>query len=60
MGRGLTHLISIKGLNSLSCIAIGSCTQVFLCSNDTFQMGFPAGYLLPDKGETFQNETLSC
>ena len=42
MGRGLTHLISIKGLDSLSCIAIGSCTQVFLSSNDTFQMGFPA------------------
>jgi len=60
MGRGLTHLISIKGLNSLSRITIGSCMQVFLCLNDTFQMGFPAGYLLADKGETFQNETFSC
>ena len=60
MGRGLTHLISIKGLNSLSCIEVGSCTWVFHCLNDIFRMGFPVGYLLSDKGQTFQNKTLGC
>jgi len=58
MGIGLTHLISIRGLNSLSCIVVSSFRKVFHCSNDTFRTGFPAGYLLPDG--RFQNETLSC
>jgi len=45
MGRGLTHLISIKGLNSLPRVVVGSCTQVFLCSKRYFWTGLPEGYL---------------
>jgi len=55
MGRGLTHFISIKGLNSLSCIAVGSCSQVFPCSKNIFRMGFPAGYLFSEERDRRQN-----
>jgi len=39
MDRGVTHLISTKGLKSLSCIAVGSRTQVFPCSKRYFSDG---------------------
>jgi len=62
MGRGLTHIISIKGTNSLSCIAVGSCTQAFLCSKRCFSDGLSCRIHVPllDKGETFQNGELKC
>ena len=62
MGRGLTGLISIKVLNSLSCIAVGSYAQVFLCSKEYFYTGFPCRCPVSLKrGQTFENEQLvSC
>jgi len=44
MGRGLTH-ISIKVSNLFLVIVVGSCAQMFLCSQRYFRTGLPAGYL---------------
>jgi hypothetical protein len=62
MSRGLTHLISIKDTNSLSCMAVCRCTQAFLFSKRCFSVGFSCRIPDPllDKGETFQNGELKC
>jgi len=36
MIRGLTHVVSIRGLSSLSCMVVGSGIQVFRVENDIF------------------------
>ena len=59
MGRGLTHLISIKGLNSVSCY---SGRQMYTCV-PLFETMFLDGLAcrLPvflTMGETFQNGSL--
>jgi len=40
MIRGLTHVVSIKGLSFLSCVAVGSGVQVFHVENDIFGWAF--------------------
>jgi len=57
MGRGLTYFISIKGLNSLPRVVVGSCMQVFPCSKRYFWVWL--AWRLPVlwmKEGTFQNE----
>ena len=36
MIRGLTNVVSIKGLSCLSCVVVGSGKQVFRVENDIF------------------------
>ena len=38
MVRGLTHFISVKGLNSLSYIAVGCCMQCFFVRMTLFEL----------------------
>jgi len=57
---GLTCLISIQSLNSLSCIAVGSYAQVFLCSKGYFYMGFSCRLPVSlTRGEIFKKSSQS-
>jgi hypothetical protein len=62
MDRGLTCLVSIKGMNSLSCIAVSHCTHAFLCSKRCFSDELSCMIPVPllEKGETLQNGELKC
>lgn len=53
MIRGLTHVVSIRGLSSLSCIVVGSGIQVLLVENDIVGWACRLPVFL-GKGETSQ------
>jgi hypothetical protein len=48
MGSGLTHIISIKGLNSLSCMPQAAARRCSFVRNDIFRMGFAAATCFVD------------
>jgi len=60
MIRGLTHVVSIKVLSSLSCIVVGRGMQVFRVENDIFGWACLKANCFQEKGRNKPERELKC